>query len=46
MPQVPTPYDMREAAKLQQAPGIAGRSTETVRRSCEIGDIGRRFDGR
>jgi hypothetical protein len=37
---------MREAAKLQQAPGIAGRSTETVRRSCEIGDIGRRFDGR
>lgn len=45
-PQVLVPYDKREALTLQQAAGIAGRSSETIRRWCEAAHIGRRVGGR
>jgi hypothetical protein len=40
------PFDRREALTLQQAAGITGRSTETIRRCCEAEGIGRWVGGR
>ena len=46
VPRCLIPFDRREALTLQQAAGIAGRSTETIRRWCEAEGIGRRVGGR
>ena len=45
-PRVLIPYDKREALTLQQAAGIAGRTSETIRRWCENESLGRRVGGR
>jgi hypothetical protein len=44
-PQVLLPFDRREAISLQEAAELSGKNPETVRRWCQLRDIGRKVGG-